>query len=128
MIAIVQYLDDAIKQKLYLDINIPESVIPKLEGLKNSEKISILLYFAETPLSKVDCKKKIRVLQIPQGWWDGSNFERDLRKMSHLIQREKWEDDKTVYRLTAKGKNFVRTLLRSKAIAPSEPLAESSER
>jgi hypothetical protein len=78
---------------------IPEQIMDKVKELTNKEKIQLILYYANKPLTKEEIKAKSLELGIDEGWWHGSNFRRDLMKRNKLVVEEK-DGDITRYRLT----------------------------
>lgn len=107
-------------------IKIPEDVLSKLTGLKHIEKVLVLLTYTSKPLSKTECKQWTKEIQIPSGWWEGSNFSRDLNKLDDGLVENIASDSKyPKYRITPKGRSFVRGLL---AINGSEMRKKAGEK
>lgn len=92
---------------------IPEALIEKVSKLTNKEKIQVLLYYAGKPLTKEEIKEKAKDLGIDEGWWNGSNFKRDLVKRSKLklLIEEKDRNGVARYRLTSVAKANIKSLL-----------------
>lgn len=89
----------------------PENIMAKIKDLTNKERIQLILYFADKPLTKDEIKTKSLEYGIDEGWWNGSNFRRDLIKRSRVIIEEKGEDGITRYRLTEAAKVETRKLI-----------------
>ncbi len=95
-IILVKLLDsEEIKAKK----GIPEKIMEKIGELRNKEKIQLILYYTDKPLTKEEIKAKSLELGIDEGWWHGSNFRRDLIKRNKLVVEEK-DGDVTRYKLT----------------------------
>lgn len=110
----LQSLGDKLDQIFGSDVSLPQNVIDKLENLEYIERILVLLNYSQKSLSRQDCKKQNKILRIPENWWVGSNFSRDLKKKAnssyvHIIEKERPQ-----YRITNKGKKYVKRLLAEK--------------
>ncbi len=94
-IILAKLLDSEVK----VEKGIPEKIMEKIGELRNKEKIQLILYYADKPLTKEEIKAKSLELGIDEGWWHGSNFRRDLMKRNKLVVEEK-DGDITRYKLT----------------------------
>ncbi|MFQ5920896.1 MAG: hypothetical protein ACE5JV_02645 [Nitrososphaerales archaeon] len=91
---------------------IPEDVLENVSELTNREKIQVQLYYAGRPLTKEEIRRGTKDLGIDDGWWNGSNFKRDMMKRSKLLVEEKagkGEDPR--YRLTSVARASTKNLL-----------------
>src|SRR5574341_872551 len=68
---------------------IPENILQQISELTNKQKIQVLLYYAGKALTKEEIRAKTIDLGVDEGWWNGSNFKRDLMKRSKLLVEEK---------------------------------------
>ncbi len=90
--------------------SIPDRLLEGVSKLTNKEKIQALLYFAGRPLTKEEVRERTRDLGIDEGWWNGSNFKRDLMKRSRLLVEEKDEKGTAKYRLSNVAKASTKKL------------------
>lgn len=90
---------------------IPDDVLQRVSKLSNKEKIQVLLYHAGKPLTKEEIKENSRDLGIDEGWWNGSNFKRDLMKRSKLLVEEKDAQGIARYRLSNVARVSTKSLL-----------------
>ncbi len=90
---------------------IPDHVLQKLSKLSNKEKIQILLYYAGMALAKEEIKERSKDLGIDAGWWNGSNFKRDMMKRSKLLVEEKDAQGVARYRLGNVARAATKSLL-----------------
>lgn len=92
------------------EISMPQKIMEKVGELTNKEKIQIILYYANRPLTKEEIKAKSLELGVDEGWWHGSNFRRDLMKRNKLVVEEK-DGDITKYKLTEVAKVATKKLI-----------------
>lgn len=90
---------------------IPDNVLQKLPNLTNKEKIQILLYFSGKALRKEEIRERTMDLGVDEGWWDGSNFKRDLMKRNKLVVEEKDSQGVARYRLSNVARVSTKSLL-----------------
>ncbi len=90
-----------------------QELMPKIGSLTNKEKIQIILYYADHPLTREEIKAKSLELGIDEGWWQGSNFRRDLMKRNKLVIEEKDEEGNVRYKLTEVAKVMTSKLIES---------------
>lgn len=90
---------------------IPDDILQKVSKLTNKEKIQILLYYAGKALTKEEIKKNAKDLGIDEGWWNGSNFKRDMMKRSKLLVEEKDAQGVARYRLSNLARVSTKSLL-----------------
>lgn len=90
---------------------IPDDTLQKVSKLTNKEKIQILLYYAGKPLAKDEIKDNAKDLGVDEGWWNGSNFRRDLMKRSKLLVEEKDSMGVARYRLSNVARASTKSLL-----------------
>jgi len=100
----------AAKAKVTLG-KIPDAILQKVYKLTNKEKIQILLYYATKALTKEEIKENTKDLGIDEGWWNGSNFKRDLMKRSRLLVEEKDAQGIARYRLSNAASASTKSLL-----------------
>jgi hypothetical protein len=109
----IQSVENKVDEALGFDIALPPVVSKKLEDLGYIERILILLYYSPRPLSKPDCKNRTRLLKMPVGWWNGSNFTRDLDRLPEGLIETINENGTAKYLLTSKGKDHVKQIIKS---------------
>ena len=107
-IVLAKLLEGDAKQEQGL---IPERILDNIDRLTNKEKIQLILYYSNKPLSKEEIKEKSKELGIDEGWWHGSNFRRDLMKRNKLLIEEKGEDGIVRYRLSELAKVSTKKLI-----------------
>lgn len=90
---------------------IPDEVMKKLHDLKYKQRIQVLLYYSKKALTKEEIKEKAKELGVDEGWWNGSNFKRDLMKRSKMLIEKKDAQGITRYRLSNIGEVATRSLL-----------------
>lgn len=90
---------------------IPEEVLRKLPDLKYKERIQILLYYGKKTLTKEEIKEKAKELGVHEGWWNGSNFKRDLMKRNKFLVEKRDAVGITRYRLSNLGEMATRSLV-----------------
>ncbi|MFQ5970206.1 MAG: hypothetical protein ACE5J2_06925 [Nitrososphaerales archaeon] len=90
---------------------IPDNVLQKLPNMTNKEKIQILLYFSGKALAKEEIKEETLDLGVDEGWWNGSNFKRDLMKRNKLVVEEKDSQGVARYRLSNIARLATKSLL-----------------
>ncbi|MGH9877668.1 MAG: hypothetical protein ACREBU_01905 [Nitrososphaera sp.] len=110
---LVQSLESKVDEALGFDIVLPPSANKKLEDLGYIERILVLLYYSPRPLSKPDCRNRTRVLKMPPGWWNGSNFTRDLDRLPEGLVETVNENGVAKYSLTSKGKDRVKLMIKA---------------
>ena len=91
--------------------NIPYAIIMKMPDLKNKERIQILLYFSNKSLTKEEIKEQVSGIGIDEGWWNGSNFKRDLMKRRKILIEKKDVLGITRYKLSNIGDLITKSLL-----------------
>lgn len=111
----LQALGKKVDKTFGTTIKIPDDAINKLANLTNIQKILVLLSYSPKPLTRKECKSWTKELQIPAGWWIGSNFSRDLKKLSSGIVDIVNSDSTPRYRITRKGKMFVKNMISGKS-------------
>ena len=90
---------------------IPYAVIRKMPDLKNKERIQILLYFSNKSLTKEEIKEQVRGIGVDEGWWNGSNFKRDLMNRRKILIEKKDTLGITRYKLSNTGELTIKSLL-----------------
>jgi hypothetical protein len=90
---------------------IPEDVLQQISELTNKQKIQVLLYYAGKPLTKEEIREKSVDLGVDEGWWNGSNFKRDLMKRSKLLVEDKDAIGVATYRLSSVARASTQSLL-----------------
>ncbi|MEM3128501.1 MAG: hypothetical protein QXN83_05850 [Nitrososphaerales archaeon] len=90
---------------------IPDNVMQKLSGLKYKERIQVLLYYNKGALTREEIKDKAKELGVDEGWWNGSNFKRDLMKRRKLLVESRDAQGIARYRLSNLGEVATRTML-----------------
>lgn len=110
----LQSLGNNLEKILGFDIGMPQEVASKITDFEYIDRVLILLNYNNRPLSRKDCKKHNKILKIVAGWWIGSNFSRDLKRKKKLGLIEILEKEKPEYKITAKGRNYVKELLSKK--------------
>lgn len=90
---------------------IPDEVMKKLHELKYKQRIQVLLYYSKKALTKEEIKEKAKELGVDEGWWNGSNFKRDLMKRSKMLIEKNDAQGITRYRLSNIGEVATRSLL-----------------
>ena len=90
---------------------IPDEVMKKLHELKYKQRIQVLLYYSKKALTKEEIKEKAKELGVDEGWWNGSNFKRDLMKRSKMLIEKKDVQGIARYRLSNIGEVATRSLL-----------------
>lgn len=90
---------------------IPEQVLKKLSDLKYKERIQVLLYYANKALSKEEIKEQAKELGVDEGWWNGSNFKRDLMKRSKMLLEKRDSLGIPRYRLSNIGQAGAKRLI-----------------
>ncbi|MGH9878267.1 MAG: hypothetical protein ACRD5H_11565, partial [Nitrososphaerales archaeon] len=90
---------------------IPENVLQQISELTNRQRIQVLLYYAGKPLTKEEIREKSIDLGVDEGWWNGSNFKRDLMKRSKLLVEEKDATGIPTYRLSSVARASTQSLL-----------------
>ncbi len=111
----LQSLEDKVDEALGFDIRIPPEISKKLEDFSYIERILILLNYSPRLLSKPECKHRTRLLNIPEGWWNGSNFTRDIGKLPQGIVNTISESGVSKYSLTEAGKEHVKSIIKSRS-------------
>ncbi len=95
---------------LGFDVKIPLSDLKNIKQLEYSERIMFILYYAERAMSKSEIHQRNILLKIREGWWNGSNFTRDMtQKMKDgLIERDKKNSSK--FMITQKGIHHIKNI------------------
>ncbi|HVB12150.1 MAG TPA: hypothetical protein VNE86_03380 [Nitrososphaerales archaeon] len=106
---------------------IPQWVQALLPSLKYSERLVILLQFSPEPMSRITCKSYTRSLLIPEGWWIGSNFSRDLKKLPKGTISTTEKDGKPLFSITSKGTAYVNDLISAEQDRQKSNFTSSSE-
>jgi hypothetical protein len=89
---------------------IPDEIMQKLPDLKYKERIQILLYYTNKTLTKEEIKEQAKELGVNEGWWNGSNFKRDLMKRSKILLEKKDAQGVSRYRLSNIGEVATKSL------------------
>jgi hypothetical protein len=89
---------------------IPDEIMQKLPDLKYKERIQILLYYTNKTLTKEEIKEQAKELGVDEGWWNGSNFKRDLLKRSKILLEKKDAQGVPRYRLSNIGEVATKSL------------------
>ena len=108
----LQNLGEKIENIIGYDILIPEDTKNKLSSLDYAERILVLLSYSPKELSREECMRKTHELQIPEGWWKGSNFSRDMKKQESQGRITIKKNKKLEYALTTAGRKHVKSLLK----------------
>jgi len=90
---------------------IPENILQHISKLTNKHRIQLLLYYAGKALTKEEIREKTIDLGVDEGWWNGSNFKRDLMKRSKLLVEEKDAVGVATYRLSSVARASTQSLL-----------------
>jgi hypothetical protein len=90
---------------------IPYEVMQGLHDFKYKERIQILLYYSAGTLTKEEIKEQAKELGVDEGWWNGSNFKRDLMKRSKMLIEKKDARGIPRYRLSNIGEVATKSLL-----------------
>ena len=90
---------------------IPNEILQRLQHLKYKERILVLLHFSDTTLTKEEIKEKAKELGVDEGWWNGSNFRRDLMKRSKMVLEKKDVQGVPRYRLSNNGEAATKLLV-----------------
>lgn len=90
---------------------IPDDILQKVSKLTNKEKIQILLYYAGKALTKEEIKENMKDLGVDEGWWNGSNFKRDMMKRNRLLVEDRDAQGVARYRLSNIARVSTRSLL-----------------
>lgn len=109
----LQSLEGKVDEALGFDIRIPPEISNKLEEFSYIERILILLNYSPRPLSKPECKHRTRLLDMPEGWWNGSNFTRDIGKLPQGTVNTINEGGVSKYSLTEAGREHVKSFVKS---------------
>lgn len=108
----LQTLESKVDEALGFDVKIPPEVASRLEDFGYIERILVLLNYATKPLSKPDCKNRTRLLKMPEGWWNGSNFTRDIGRLPQGLVATTNDNGVTRYSITDVGKEHVKSFLK----------------
>lgn len=111
----LQSLESKVDEALGFDIRFPPEVSAKLQDFGYVERILLLLHYAPRPLSKPECKQRTRLLNMPEGWWNGSNFTRDIGRLPAGIVAVSNDNGVARYSLTEQGKEYVKSFIKSKS-------------
>jgi hypothetical protein len=111
----LQSLESKVDEALGFDIRMPPEIADKIDDFGYIERILILLNYAPKPLSKPECKMRTRVLNMPEGWWNGSNFTRDIGRLPPGLVAVSNENGVTRYSLTDQGKEHVKSFIKNKS-------------
>lgn len=103
-------LEKLIEKTLGFDLKIPESALTKFEKLEYLDRVMIMMTYLKRPVTKLDCKNYTNMLQIPEHWWNGSNFERDMQKREKKGFIRILKAEKPQYVLTTEGKKHAKSL------------------
>ncbi|MBE44100.1 MAG: hypothetical protein CMO16_02820 [Thaumarchaeota archaeon] len=109
--SIDEILPEGVVRKAEKMNNIPYAIIMKMPDLKNKERIQILLYFSNKSLTKEEIKEQVSGIGIDEGWWNGSNFKRDLMKRRKILIEKKDALGITRYKLSNIGDLITKSLL-----------------
>jgi len=90
---------------------IPDDILQKVSKLTNKEKIQILLYYAGKALTKEEIRENTKDLGVDEGWWNGSNFKRDMMKRNRLLVEDRDAQGVARYRLSNIARVSTRSLL-----------------
>ena len=109
--SISEILPEGAVEKKEKSGKIPDEVMKKLHELKYKQRIQVLLYYSKKALTKEEIKEKAKELGVDEGWWNGSNFKRDLMKRSKMLIEKKDVQGIARYRLSNIGEVATRSLL-----------------
>ncbi len=101
--SVSRVLPNEVVGKLEKTGKIPNEILQRLQHLKYKERILVLLHFSNTTLAKEEIKEKAKELGVDEGWWNGSNFRRDLMKRSKMVIEKKDAQGVSKYRLSNNG-------------------------
>ncbi|MFQ5941094.1 MAG: hypothetical protein ACE5KA_05280 [Nitrososphaerales archaeon] len=90
---------------------IPYEIMQRLHDLKYKERIQVLLYYQNRTLTREEIKEKAKELGVDEGWWNGSNFKRDLMKRSKVLLEKKDSQGSPRYRLSNVGEVATKSLV-----------------
>jgi len=91
---------------------IPEEILQRLGDLKYKERIQVLLCYSNRTLTKEEIKEQAKDLGVGEGWWNGSNFKRDLMKRSKMVLEKKNAQGIPSYKLSNIGEVATRSLVK----------------
>lgn len=90
---------------------IPDELMGKMPDMKYKERIQVLLYYSNTALTKEQIKDRAKDLGVDEGWWNGSNFKRDLMKRNKILLEKKDAQGIPTYRLSNVGEVATKSLI-----------------
>lgn len=93
------------------DIKIPEYALKKMKDAEYSDRVMIMLYFADRELTRQELHDRNIQMKIRESWWVGSNFTRDLRKKISASLLTASKEKKPSYNLTQKGISHVKKII-----------------
>ena len=96
---------------LISDVEPAPDVVSASKGLSNAQKVLVVLSIANRPLERKVYIKVSTKLGVPIGWWNGSNFQRDLRKLPPGLVEKSLPDGKSALKLTTEGKEYIHSLM-----------------
>jgi len=109
--SISEILPEGAVRKTGKKSKIPYEVMQGLQDFKYKERIQILLYYSSGALTKEEIKEQAKELGVDEGWWNGSNFKRDLMKRSKMLIEKKDARGIPRYRLSNIGEVATKSLL-----------------
>ncbi|MDG6905275.1 MAG: hypothetical protein JRN20_05755 [Nitrososphaerota archaeon] len=104
-------LGESMDRLLVSEVEPSQDVISSCNNLANVQKVLVALLIADSGLERNQYIRISSKLGVPIGWWNGSNFQRDLRKLPTGFVDKTNSNGRTVLKLTTKGKRYTRSLL-----------------
>lgn len=120
----IQSIKEKSDKILGYDIKIPVSIVNQMKNFEYSERIMLMLYFADRKLTRQELHDRNSLMMIRKSWWGGSNFSRDLGKKisTKLIIESK--DEKPNYALTKNGIKYIKKMLVENDIMLKKTMSE----
>lgn len=99
---------------LVAEIEPSSDVITASKDISNAQKVLVALSIANRPLARKEYIKLSSKLGVPLGWWNGSNFQRDLKKLPPNLVEKPLSNENGTMKLTTRGKRYVNSVLAKK--------------
>ena len=118
-IARLTKLGKLMDERFGVDVEIPAELVKRAAKLKNVEKVLVALSIANRPLERREYVGLAKKLGVPVGWWDGSNFYRDLKGLpANMVEKVPSGKKGWKLTLTRRGSSFVRSMMRARLNDP----------
>ena len=95
---------------LVAEIEPSSSAITSSKNMSNAQKVLLALRIANRPLARKEYIRLSSRLGVPLGWWNGSNFQRDLGKLPPNLIEKSLSDGTSAIKLTSQGRQYVDSL------------------